>query len=69
MAKIKIKDLPKNKKISKQDMKAIAGGSGLLTNITPDLSLKIFPQFKPGDIQFRTAAPNEDGASKMNIKL
>ncbi|MBW1710486.1 MAG: hypothetical protein JRG97_12835 [Deltaproteobacteria bacterium] len=34
MAKIKIKDLPKDKKISKEEMKKVTGGLAILTPLS-----------------------------------
>ena len=66
MSKIKIRNLPKNMKISREAMKRLFGGFQLASG---DMGLIIFPMYEDTDMRFRTAVPNESGAQKLNISF
>ncbi len=66
MARIRIIDIPKGKKISEEEMKGIYGGIQLASG---EVSWYIFPRFEDTNVKFKAAAPNEDGAQKLSISL
>lgn len=66
MAKITIRDIPKNKELSKEEMKAVYGGIQLASGYR---GLYIFPTFGHTGASMKTAAPDEEGATKINISF
>lgn len=66
MAKIKIEDLPKDAKISKEEMKRLFGGYQLASI---GIDLGVFPRFEDTDMRFKSSEPDESGAQKLNISF
>ena len=66
MSKIKIRNLPKNMKISRETMKRLFGGFQLASG---DMGLNIFPRFEDTDVRFKSAGPDDSGVQKLNISF
>ena len=66
MAKIKIEDLPKDARISQEEMKRVFGGYKLASL---SIDLRVFPKFEDTDMRFKSSEPDESGAQKLNISF